>query len=118
MKLHHAGPGYHHVPTLTGDNDGIFSKLRYWGLIESRGDESEDGNKWNGWWRITELGTEFVLGNAKVMKTADTYNQQCFGLRGPMVDIHWCLRNQFNYNEMVLGIFREPDDLDDEGGEE
>jgi len=47
---------------------GSFTKLRHWGLIESKGRQS-------GYWRITEKGFAYLAGRKKIHKVALVANQ-------------------------------------------
>lgn len=77
-----AAPDYVHVPSflvtrglpprLTASIRGDYSKLRYFGLLESRraetGETRRDGNPRLGLWRVTEAGTLFCLNRLRVPK--------------------------------------------------
>ena len=55
---------------------GDFAKLRFWSLIEEREGERPDGSKRAGYWRITELGIQFLLGTTRVPRYVWIYNNQ------------------------------------------
>lgn len=98
------GREYGHIPTLSsqlaGWRGGEESKLRYWGLLEEETERRDDGGR-AGYWRLTELGQRFVLGQARVARYALVYNGRCYGLDGPPIGIEDALRDKFNYRELM-----------------
>lgn len=84
-----------------------YSKLKYWGLIEPKPTNREEGlpdKSSAGLWRITKLGIEFVRRHVKVKKYVFLYNQRYFGQDGEEVDIVESLGSKFNYVELMQGI--------------
>lgn len=55
---------------------GDYAKARYWGLLEEREGKRADGSKRAGYWRITELGIEFLLGAARLPRYVWIYNNR------------------------------------------
>ncbi len=84
---------------------GDLPKLRFWDLIRPDGKDKEDGNPNTGYYKITELGRAFVEGKIDMPKHANIYNNRLFGFDKDTgtVNIKDCLKNKFNYNEL-LGI--------------
>lgn len=80
--------------------EGDYSKLRFWGLIETVDTRHAYRNS-AGYWRITELGKRFVERTATVHKYAYIYNNECLRLDGPQVDISVCLGKRFNYADLM-----------------
>lgn len=62
-------PGWHHYRAFSrGHSDGDLAKMRWWGLVESL-DEVKDAtaeDQRTGQWRITELGCQWLRGEAKI----------------------------------------------------
>lgn len=83
-----------------GGAEGDFAKLRYWGLIEESVETRPDGGR-AGWWRVTELGAEFVRGERRVRRHAVVYDARRLRLEGPMVDVTTALGKRFHYNELM-----------------
>lgn len=88
-------------PGLSGD----YAKLKFWGLIEAHDVRSSEANA-SGNWRITALGKKFVTGEAWVQKYALVFNNQCYGLNGPMVTIQECYGKTFDYMQQVWDVER------------
>ena len=85
---------YVHVPSTMGKSDGDIAKLRYWELIESHPEQS-------GYWRVTELGEQFVTGQITVPSHVLLYNNRFLGLDGDSVSIEDCLGEKFSYAELM-----------------
>lgn len=80
---------------------GDIAKLRYWGLIEPQPGEREDGSWRLGFYRITQLGRDFVLGQITVSSHVHIYNQKVLGFEGETVSIQQVLSKKFNYRELM-----------------
>lgn len=78
-----------------------FSKLIYWGLIKQRGDEPEEDKKSSGYWKLTDIGLEFVMSKLRVKKYAVVYNGRVIDAKGSLVSIEDCLENKFSYSELM-----------------
>jgi hypothetical protein len=83
---------------------GDWSKLRHWGLIESKPDERADGSTRVGFYRITDLGRQFVEREVKVPKYAYIYAQTFMGLDLPYITIDEALGTKFSYDELMTGV--------------
>jgi hypothetical protein len=84
----------------TGIND--FSKLVYWDLIEEKEkDPTQTERRTSGYWRITEKGINFVLGNTLIDKYALIYDNMVLGFEGQKVNMKDCLGKRFNYEELM-----------------
>lgn len=84
-------------PVKSGDN----AKLRYWGLIEEMLEVRKDGSKRAGYWRVTELGKQFVNEEIGVQEYAKVFGSKCYGLAGEHVGIKDALGKKFNYKELM-----------------
>lgn len=62
-----------HVPTEIGARSREEGKLAYWGILEEQHARREDGGR-RGFWRITDLGKQFVEGRVTLPKYAYVYN--------------------------------------------
>jgi hypothetical protein len=84
--------------TLTQDGIGYhgadYGKLAYWGLLEPDPDR-------RGYWRVTELGLEFVRREATVPSHAVIYDSRCLRVDGDPVEIVTCLGKKFDYWELM-----------------
>jgi hypothetical protein len=83
---------------------GRFASLRYWGLIEDRFN-TDTKKRCSGYWRITDLGCEFVLNRVRIPKTWRVFDMQQYYSEGAQVNIKQCLGKKFNYAE-VLDLYR------------
>lgn len=84
---------------------GDIPKIRFWGLIEPRIEPTEDGNPNSGYYRLTDLGRNFAKKQINVMDKVKLYNNKFFGFAddAKMVNIVDCMKNKFNYDEIVKG---------------
>lgn len=84
---------------------GDIPKLRFWGLIEPRIEPTEDGNPHDGYYKVTELGHNFAKKQINVMDKVKLYNNRFFGFSddAKMVSIVDCMKNKFNYEEVIRG---------------
>ena len=80
---------------------GDVPKLRFWGLIERKQGERDDGSTRIGCYRLTDKGRDFVNGKITCQKYAKIYNNTLFGFEGENYFIYDCLKNKFNYNELM-----------------
>lgn len=97
---------YFHVSKLCPDriSSGDFAKLAMWGLIEEMPkDETDTKRRTSGYWRLTHLGADFVLGSAKVPKHIYVYNDTIIDKSEETVTIRDCLSNKFDYEELMNG---------------
>jgi hypothetical protein len=91
-----------HMRTATDYHGGDHSKLRYWGLIEEELELRPDGGR-AGWWRITEDGVAFVLGQTAVPRHARVYDGKCLGLDDSkgLVTVRDVLGDKFDYDDLM-----------------
>jgi hypothetical protein len=98
--------GYWHIekwlkeigkPELRAD----YHKLRFWGLIEAKSGEREDGSKRNGYYKITGRGIAFADGKITVQESVVIFNNKFRNFEGEEIDIRMALRNKFNYDELM-----------------
>lgn len=89
--------GWVHVSSKL-DSGSELSKTRFWFLVEER----EDAH--SGWWRLTSLGREFVLGQTDLPKYAEIYNNQLLCLDfSESITIRDALGTRFNYRDLMEG---------------
>jgi hypothetical protein len=106
IRMYRADParGYVHLPTVVGSRSREEAKLRYWGLLEEERAKRKDGGR-AGFWRITDRGELFVLGQLRVPKYSRIYGKRCLGLddteTASIVD---ALGTDFDYRELMEGI--------------
>lgn len=80
---------------------GDFPKLRFWGLIEKRGDSKEDGNPNSGYYAITQKGLNFVNNDITVPKYMYIYLNKVRKQSEEQVNIVESLGNSFRYSDLV-----------------
>jgi hypothetical protein len=109
ILMYRQGPGFIHIPTAIGARSREEGKLAYWGLAEEEHVVREDGGR-AGWWRITQKGTQFVLGLISVDKYALVYNGRVLDFDGPAWTIRDALGTRFNYAELMAapGVVASP----------
>ena len=94
-------PGFLKSSTLCGD----FSKLRHWELVELQPfQEREDGSKRAGYYRITEVGREYVRGEILIDKYRYEYNGQVRKVTDAdttQASIKDALGSKFDYRELM-----------------
>jgi hypothetical protein len=101
-----AGCDWVHLPTLlktTGAHGGDTIKVKYWNLIEPDNETREDGSTRTGWWRLTDSGRAFVLGEKSIPKYVMIYNEQSYGFSEDMVTIRDALGAKFDYQALMRG---------------
>jgi hypothetical protein len=79
---------------------GDLSKAKYWGLIVAK-DHTPDDKRSSGFWRMTELGIEFVKGGVKIKKYAHIYDDKVLDATGALVSIEDCLQNKYSYADLM-----------------
>lgn len=87
-----------------GKNDGEFAKMEYWFLVamETKLNEKDQTIKNRGWWKITQIGREFVEKKRKIPKWIRTYNSEAIEVKmDEWVRIDDCLEAQFDYEELM-----------------
>lgn len=87
-----------HDSTIAG---GDAAKLRYWGVIEARPGERNDGSDRVGHYRITDVGRQFVEGKIAVPRYIYLYNQGLLRLSEEMTTIQQALGDKFSYTELM-----------------
>lgn len=78
-----------------------FHKTIFWGLIEAKEGEREDGNPNLGLYRITEKGRCFVRSEIAISEYALIYLDKCEGFSEKQIYIKDALKNRFDYNELM-----------------
>lgn len=99
-----AGMEYAHIPTVLGHQACEETKGWWWGLLEKQDGQRDDGSKRTGWWRVTELGRRFSLGQASIPQYARIYNSRVLGIEGDAITIHDALGEKFNYDDLMAGV--------------
>lgn len=102
MKLQRNKPWVHVMNEVKPIN-GDYAKLRYWGLIEERGDVPEKDTKSSGFWRITEKGKQFLYGYIPIYSHCLIFNHKCYGTSGVPITVQEALQNKFSYEELMNG---------------
>ena len=107
-SLRQGGDGFIHVENefknisgLPSSIRGNFSLLRFWGLIEKKGGEKEDGNPNNGYYRATEKASRFIRNNTKVSEYLKIYNNTFYGFDGEETDFFRAIGTKFNFSELI-----------------
>jgi hypothetical protein len=82
---------------------GDHAKLRYWGLIEESREVVPDHGRTSGWWRITELGEQFVKCEVDVPRHALIYDGRLLRLDADQgrITIRTALGKRFDYQTLM-----------------
>jgi len=85
-----------------GPKGGDYAKLRFWGLLESSSERTDDGNS-AGYWRVTPLGVDFVQGRKRVRSHVLTFNNKTYAMpeEASMISVYEALGDRFDYNELM-----------------
>ena len=80
---------------------GDFHKLVFWGLLQKREGEHENGSPRNGFYRISPKGEAFVKGSLSVPSKAFIYNGKVQRFSKDLITIQGALGKHFDYNEIM-----------------
>lgn len=115
----HTGPEWFHAPSYLSRvarradstaRGGDWAKLTHWGLIEEAPERREDNCPHTGYYRVTERGRRFVLGQLSVPRWAVIFDGRLLYLDdGRRTTIEEALGKRFNYAELMA---TSPADLD------
>lgn len=75
--------------------------LQLWGLIESSGEERDDGNPRAGFYRITKKGLDLAAGRIEIPRSVLTYNDAILEFGEEKIGIREALGDAFDYDEMM-----------------
>lgn len=85
---------------------GKIAELKYWGIVEEmpKSIHPPDGIH-RGWWRITEVGENFLRGYTRLPKYITKYANRRLGVHGmETVSIHDVLGTHFNFEDLMNGV--------------
>lgn len=82
---------------------GDAGKLAYWHLVEEEPERRPDGGR-SGWWRVTELGGEWLRGRATVHKYALVFDGRVRRLEGEAVTVHDAAGERFDFSDLMAGV--------------
>lgn len=88
-----------HVNEIPGHSHEL-AQASWWGLIEEEKRQRPDGGR-TGWWMLTYLGWQFVLGRATIEKYAHVYDGRVLRFSGDRVDIRAALGTKFDYQDLM-----------------
>jgi hypothetical protein len=91
---------YIDLKELPTARNGNYAKLKHWELVE-QAENTDETKRSAGKWRPTQLGIDFAKGEATVSEKCNLYNRKPYGFEGKRVTIFDCLRNKFNYKELM-----------------
>jgi len=81
---------------------GDWAKLKLWGLIEEKPELRDDGSPRVGYWRLTQLGRQFVARQVKVPSHVFIYNgAPLHRTVDAMITIDEALGTEFSYEEIM-----------------
>lgn len=81
---------------------GDWAKLKFWGLIEEKPETRKDGSPRVGYWRLTQLGRQFVHREVKVPSHVYIYNGAPLPkVVDEMITIDEALTTEFSYTEIM-----------------
>lgn len=99
-------PGWIHLEDFkserTSGND--FSIVKLWGLATPKPAGYEEDKRSSGYWRLTSLGKAFVLGEIRIPRTLEVFDNKVFRKSPETVDIKMALKDNFSYYETYVHI--------------
>jgi hypothetical protein len=114
-NLSHPGEYAHLLSLLAvprGFAGGDYAKLQYWGAIEEDAGRRADGSSRVGYWRITQIGAQWVTRSIRLPRYVRVYNSSALGPPTPYtksgrltspVGIDDALGNKFDYDKLMAG---------------
>jgi hypothetical protein len=102
-----------HVMRELKPRNGYYARMRFFGLIEEKGDVPEEDKKASGYWTVTQRGMRFIHGEITIPKYIEGYNNRKYGESEEQIDIRKALGSKFNYSE-VMGKFARLPELHDQ----
>lgn len=81
---------------------GDWAKMKLWGLIEEKPGARDDGSPRVGYWRMTQLGRQFVAREVKVPSHVYIYNGEALQRAvEDQISIDDALTTEFSYSEIM-----------------
>jgi len=80
---------------------GDVSRLRHWGLVEEEKTRRPDGGR-PGYWRVTQLGADWLEGRVTVPKYVNVYNGKVTDTYGEPVRVQDSLGNDFDLRALSI----------------
>lgn len=81
-----------------------FCICKHWGLVEAREAGPDEDKKGSGYYRLTELGAQFVQGEARIPKYVFVFDNKTLNESVETVGIDDCLNNKFSFSELLSHI--------------
>lgn len=78
------------------------AKLAYWGLVEKM-TKGHNHQTYSGYWRVTDLGRDFLAGQVKVCTFVKEYRGKAVGFSEEKIDVATANGVAFSFEEEVLG---------------
>lgn len=95
----HAPTLFRHTKTAV-KGGGDYAKGVYWGILEER--EDQPGQSL-GWYRLTEVGTQYVLQQLALPEYLLVYQGKVQGAEGRHITVLESLANEYDYEQLLLG---------------
>lgn len=76
-------------------------RLQYWRLVEQKENVDDPTKKHTGFWRLTDRGHAFAIGQIYVKKHVYIFNGKCFGFSSEDTTIQEALGDKFDYEELM-----------------
>jgi hypothetical protein len=84
---------------------GDWAKLKFWGLIEEKPETRADGSPRVGYWRLTQLGRQFINREVKVASHVYIYNGEPLQRSvDEQITIDDALTTEFSYVEIMAEV--------------
>lgn len=75
--------------------------LKWWGLVERRGNDKNSKIKHSGMWRPTAKGLDFVHHGTRIEQQVFTYNDEVQGYGTTTITLRDCFKDTFDYEETM-----------------
>jgi len=103
LKSHSDDFGWVHVSSVASRatlTSRVYSKLKWWGLIESKPNKDDPTKKESGIWRLTKKGMAFVNNEIEVPRKIFRFKRQFHNFSKEQTNIIKALGDKFNYEEI------------------
>lgn len=105
IKLYRLGGASEYIHASLLINKGVsgagdLTKAKYWGLIQSK-THTPSEKKSSGYWKLTEMGIDFVKHDVEIKKCALVFDDNVIGFEGNYINITQCLGEKFDYQQLM-----------------
>jgi hypothetical protein len=85
----------------------MYGIAQFWGVIIQKTKTPEDDKRASGFWKLTDLGVDFVTGKISIPRYLYLYNDKVIRISEEKCTIKSCLTKKFSYSELMGYDFDE-----------